>query len=72
VACIHDAGDHLVIDPVRCVDCGACISACPVSAIFHEDRLPTEWADWLGINARATGRAPRRQATGSGGPGLHR
>lgn len=25
VHCIHDAGDHLAIDPATCVDCGACV-----------------------------------------------
>ncbi|MEN0067495.1 MAG: 4Fe-4S binding protein [Myxococcota bacterium] len=50
VDCIVDAGEHLAIDPVRCVDCGACVSACPVSAIFPEDRVPTEWAAWTSRN----------------------
>ena len=40
VDCIHDAGEQFVIDPDECIDCGACVSACPVGAIFHEDDLP--------------------------------
>jgi NAD-dependent dihydropyrimidine dehydrogenase PreA subunit len=30
----------LYIDPVECIDCGACVPACPVSAIFANDDLP--------------------------------
>lgn len=56
VGCIVDAGAHLAIDPARCVDCGACVAACPVSAIFHETRLPTEWADWRARNRVAASR----------------
>jgi len=26
--------EQLYIDPVECIDCGACIPVCPVSAIF--------------------------------------
>ena len=54
--CIVDAGEHLAIDPARCVDCGACVPACPVSAIFEQSRLPLEWADWAERNARAAKR----------------
>lgn len=54
VQCIVDAGPHLAIDPDRCVDCGACVAACPVSAIFHEARLPSEWAEWRELNRAAT------------------
>ena len=30
----HAEADQLFIDPVECIDCGACVPACPVSAIF--------------------------------------
>ena len=41
VDCIHPKKDevdfegveHLYIDPDECIDCGACVPACPVSAI---------------------------------------
>ena len=32
--------DQLFIDPVECIDCGACVPVCPVSAIFALDDLP--------------------------------
>jgi NAD-dependent dihydropyrimidine dehydrogenase PreA subunit len=42
VNCIHPTPDepgfeeaeHLHINPVECIDCGACETACPVTAIF--------------------------------------
>ena len=33
--------EMLYIDPVACVDCGACVSACPVGAIAPDSRLTT-------------------------------
>jgi NAD-dependent dihydropyrimidine dehydrogenase PreA subunit len=32
--------EQLYIDPVECIDCGACVPVCPVSAIFELDDLP--------------------------------
>lgn len=59
VDCIHPMPDEigfataaqLYIDPTRCVDCGACEEACPVTAIFARDRLPAKWAHYAQINA---------------------
>lgn len=60
VDCIgpHDADPFfkktrmVYIDPVQCIDCGACVPVCPVSAIFASDDLPEKWEKWQGINAR--------------------
>ena len=35
--------DQLFIDPEECIDCDACVEACPVDAIFPEDQVPEEW-----------------------------
>ena len=51
VDCIVPGARMLVIDPDECVDCGACMPVCPVSAIFSEDELPTQWAHFLDLNA---------------------
>ena len=60
VDCIHpapdepgyDAAEQLYIDATECIDCDACVEACPVDAIFAEDQLPTEWARYAELNAR--------------------
>jgi ferredoxin len=45
----------LYIDPMVCIDCGACVPVCPVEAIYAEGTLPSEEQHWLAINAE---RAP--------------
>ncbi len=54
VDCIHyeEGVDRtLYIDPNECIDCGACEPECPVNAIFPEDQVPAEWAEFTPINA---------------------
>ena len=51
VDCIHESDRQLVIDPVECIDCGACEPECPVNAIYPEDSLPAEWAKYTAVNA---------------------
>ena len=63
-ACVHPKKDSekfeseelLYIDPVECIDCGACVPVCPVSAIFALDDLPEKWADFADRNAKFFGR----------------
>lgn len=50
VSCFHEAPNMLVINPDDCIDCGACIPECPVDAIFIDDELPPEQADYAEIN----------------------
>src|SRR5205085_2401494 len=64
VDCIHPKKDEpayadaelLYIDPVECIDCGACVPVCPVSAIFALDDLPEKWSDFTARNAAYFGR----------------
>jgi NAD-dependent dihydropyrimidine dehydrogenase PreA subunit len=54
VDCIHyDEGTDrkLFIDPNECIDCGACEPECPVNAIFPEESVPTEWAQYTTADA---------------------
>jgi ferredoxin--NADP+ reductase len=46
-----ETAEQLYIDPARCIDCDACLDACPVEAIYAGARLPTIWAGYAGINA---------------------
>lgn len=43
--------EQLYIDPVSCIDCGACAVECPVSAIYPEGELPAPLSDFRDINA---------------------
>lgn len=42
---------QLFIHPEECIDCGACVPVCPVSAIFVLDELPEKWAGFAARNA---------------------
>jgi NAD-dependent dihydropyrimidine dehydrogenase PreA subunit len=60
VDCIHPrkneddfvTATQLYIDPVECIDCGACVPVCPVSAIFALNDLPEKWKHYAEINAK--------------------
>ena len=51
VDCIYEGNRMLYINPEECVDCGACEPVCPAEAIFYEDDVPPEFAEYTGINA---------------------
>ena len=60
VDCIHpgkeesgfDSAEMLYIHPDECIDCGACVPACPVEAIFALDETPEKWARFIPLNAQ--------------------
>ena len=58
VACFHANEARVYIDPELCIDCSACIPACPVHAIVEEFDLVEDQQHWIGINAEAVGRYP--------------
>ena len=59
VDCIHPRKDEpafesakmLNIHPDECIDCGACVPACPVEAIFALDEVPEKWKSYISENA---------------------
>jgi ferredoxin len=59
VDCIHPRKDEpqfqsaemLYIHPDECIDCGACVPACPVEAIFALDETPKKWESFIAVNA---------------------
>jgi NAD-dependent dihydropyrimidine dehydrogenase PreA subunit len=52
VDCIYEGQRMLYIHPDECVDCGACEPVCPVEAIFYEDDVPEQWAQFTTENVR--------------------
>lgn len=51
VDCFHEGPNFLVIDPDECIDCTLCVPECPVNAIFAEDEVPDDQADFIELNA---------------------
>ena len=51
VACFHGDEHRMYIDPAVCIDCGACIPACPVHAIYDTLDMPDDQRHWIEINA---------------------
>ena len=41
----------LLIDPNTCIDCEACVPACPINAIWPDHELPPEYQEWTAFNA---------------------
>ncbi|MEV5354898.1 ferredoxin family protein [Streptomyces sp. NPDC052693] len=59
VDCIHPTegesgygeATQLYINPDECIECDACVGACPVGAPYAEENLPPELAHFKQINA---------------------
>lgn len=47
----YGSATQLYIHPIDCIDCGACVPVCPVSAIYAVEDLPEKWAHYAQINA---------------------
>jgi ferredoxin len=35
---------------MECIDCDACVSECPVEAIYPDDEVPEKWEDYIELN----------------------
>ncbi len=46
----HEESTILFIDPNECIDCDACVEACPVDATMSEDDVPAQWDIYKEIN----------------------
>ncbi|EON13819.1 MULTISPECIES: ferredoxin family protein [Pandoraea] len=51
VECFHEGPNFMCIDPRSCIDCGVCVSVCPVDAIRQADSLAEHERVFLTINA---------------------
>lgn len=51
VDAFREGEQMLYIDPETCIDCGLCVSECPVEAIFQEDDVPEKDRPFIALNA---------------------
>ena len=51
VDCFHEGPNFLVIDPDDCIDCDVCVPECPAEAIYAEDDVPEDQAEFITLNA---------------------
>lgn len=52
VDAFREGPNFLVIDPNECIDCDACVSECPVEAIYPDDEVPSKWEHFIELNER--------------------
>jgi len=52
VDCIHstEEEEQYYIDPSVCINCGYCVTACPVNAIFDEFNIPSDQRKFIPKN----------------------
>jgi len=51
VACFYELDEQLIIHPEECIDCQACVSECPVEAIYAEADVPAQFQTDIAFNA---------------------
>jgi ferredoxin len=53
VACIHtdETSEQYFINPAECIDCSACLAACPVEAIMRAEDVPAAQQHFISLNA---------------------
>jgi Fe-S-cluster-containing hydrogenase component 2 len=54
VECIYEGGRMMYIQPDECIDCGFCLSVCPVDAIDVSEDLPESERAFERASARPT------------------
>ncbi len=65
VDCIYEGGRMFYIHPAECINCGLCLSICPVDAIVWDGETPDSMKHYEAINRDYFGDA----VTGLGSPG---
>ncbi len=52
VDAFREGPNFLAIDPFECIDCDACVSECPVDAIYPDDEVPDIWEEYIALNEK--------------------
>jgi len=63
VDAFREMATYLVIDPDECIDCAACVTECPVDAIYYDDDVPELEFDWIEKNEIESVDAPFADGT---------
>ncbi len=63
VDAFREMATYLVIDPDECIDCTACVTECPVDAIYYDDDVPELEFDWIEKNEIESVDAPFADGT---------
>lgn len=58
VDAFREGEQMLFIHPDVCIDCGACVPECPVSAIYYEGDVPEPWREYIALNAEMSPQCP--------------
>ena len=58
VDAFREGEQMLFIHPDVCIDCGACVPECPVSAIYYEGDVPEPWREYIALNAEMAPQCP--------------
>jgi len=58
VDAFHEGPNFLVINPDECIDCDVCVPECPANAIFAEDDVPADQAEFTDLNAELAAKWP--------------
>jgi NAD-dependent dihydropyrimidine dehydrogenase PreA subunit len=69
VDCIYEGARKLYINPIECIDCGACEPVCPVDAITLSTRVAEDEKEFSADNARFFDEALPTRGTPLGRPG---
>ena len=51
VDCIYEGERMTYINPLECIDCGACAPECPQDAIYYKLDLPSGQLEYATVNA---------------------
>ncbi len=62
VDCFYEGASMMVIHPDECIDCAACVPACPVDAIRDEADLRRKQRWYKELNAVYSGAKPASEA----------
>lgn len=52
IEAFHEGPKMLFINPLICIDCGACVPECPTDAIYIEDEVPQQFISDIELNEK--------------------